>query len=743
MTSIPMAVEPSPLVRTVQRFADWGSGKHVQGPRLQPEQIWNPCNEPTWHYSGHPLNQEYSLTQLKLSNVRLNDQLLPKPQECRMSYDAINLPYPADHPYLSHIPQKDVLPNFDSPDDPQRGNEAKRNPPLHPTAGRKNDTTIIEQKVKGFGYRLEKETILPESQKMGHLQSADKSFFQNLKTPSSGQQIFYPIPLKLFGTNSDNRPNHLRISARTANALRNVERNQWLPDYTLNYTGYGPTNPMKLDNFEDKLEASRHRAGAQVDETLYPNSVPTFVPPRPVEGVVARHLAGRTTNQRPKYRNDQEMKKPESETERQERWLKNDREYVNLPEPPFRDGRWKEMEYAASSGAALESVAAALALKRSQSQPNLSSGSESQHPKAKNYLPEMKAAMKRDVQEMEARNRLKALEVSTPEGNVSALRRKLKLASKFETANVFYDHVGKFVGERGGLYQTSYQPHQLAASLGREGVKAEVQLNSPESLHVETGLNGEMDGVNRDSATYLKVASSAPPPHLPVAIEDFKKMKAIKNLRLMPNSINAAAVMQEGGFVETTTSLTSAYNFPKFLQEQELGAHVQADASRAISNENHRISNVKVRVATPALVPSTASSSADRAPTPRRPIPDTEMPEEVVVERVAPVDENVGSTNPRIINLSAPDKDAERRTKDWRHSWRPGEGVPRPQSLLTNLQNAFRKSQVHRKFHATFPETAPDLRDHGVLKHVRKHEFTGGNAQMLRGHVADVPSFPC
>ena len=70
---------------------------------------------------------------MKLSNVRLNDQLLPKPQECRMSYDAINLPYPADHPYLSHIPQKDLLSNFDSPDDPQRGNEAKRNPPLHPT----------------------------------------------------------------------------------------------------------------------------------------------------------------------------------------------------------------------------------------------------------------------------------------------------------------------------------------------------------------------------------------------------------------------------------------------------------------------------------------------------------------------------------------------------------------------------------------------------------------------------------
>ena len=49
---------------------------------------------------------------------------------------------------------------------------------------------------------------------------------------------------------------------------------------------------MKLDNFNDKLDTFKLRAGSQVEETLYPNSVPTFVPPRPVEGVIARHLAG-------------------------------------------------------------------------------------------------------------------------------------------------------------------------------------------------------------------------------------------------------------------------------------------------------------------------------------------------------------------------------------------------------------------------------------------------------------------
>jgi len=258
---------------------------------------------------------------------------------------------------------------------------------------------------------------------------------------------------------------------------------------------------------------------------------------------------------------------------------------------------------------------------------------------------------------------------------------------------------------------------------------------------VETGLNAEMDGINEISATYEKVASSAPPPLLPAAIEDFKRMKRANIIRLSPNTINAAPVVQEGGFVETTTSLTSAYNFPKFLQEQQLGASTQ-DNSQAISKDNHILSAVKTTVQTPPPPPPTGlESKEDRPSTARPPIPVAEEPEAVVVDRVPPVDENVGSHNPRIINLSAPEGEANRRTKDWRHSWRPGEGVPRPQTLLNGLQNAFRKSDAHKKFHAAFPESAPDLRDHIALG--RKHEFLGGNAQALRGHVAAVPAFPC
>ena len=69
--------------------------------------------------------------------------------------------------------------------------------------------------------------------------------------------------------------------------------------------------------------------------------------------------------------------------------------------------------------------------------------------------------------------------------------------------------------------------------------------------------------------------------------------------------------------------------------------------------------------------------------------------------------------------------------KDERFNWEPGCGTPRPQSSLLDLQNAFRKSDVRRKFHENFSETNPDLRENHTRG--RKHEFGGINAQVFRG----------
>lgn len=42
------------------------------------------------------------------------------------------------------------------------------------------------------------------------------------------------------------------ISQKTANATRNLERQQWKTTYDVSHSGIGPKNQYKLDNLQDK-----------------------------------------------------------------------------------------------------------------------------------------------------------------------------------------------------------------------------------------------------------------------------------------------------------------------------------------------------------------------------------------------------------------------------------------------------------------------------------------------------------
>ena len=68
---------------------------------------------------------------------------------------------------------------------------------------------------------------------------------------------------------------------------------------------------------------------------------------------------------------------------------------------------------------------------------------------------------------------------------------------------------------------------------------------------------------------------------------------------------------------------------------------------------------------------------------------------------------------------------------DARFDWQPGSGVPRPQTSLLKLQDAFVKSEVRKKFHDTFAETNPELRFN--ISKGKKHQFGGFNAQVIHG----------
>lgn len=46
----------------------------------------------------------------------------------------------------------------------------------------------------------------------------------------------------------------MKLSERTADTLRNVERSHWQTSYDLAHTGLGDANPMCLDNYNEKME---------------------------------------------------------------------------------------------------------------------------------------------------------------------------------------------------------------------------------------------------------------------------------------------------------------------------------------------------------------------------------------------------------------------------------------------------------------------------------------------------------
>ena len=85
---------------------------------------------------------------------------------------------------------------------------------------------------------------------------------QQVKSPNSGQQQFYPIPPKSILPNHAPRKLDNTLNPHTANALRNVERSQWNTTYSNNFSGYGPSNALRLDNYDEKVDKEQ-RSGIE------------------------------------------------------------------------------------------------------------------------------------------------------------------------------------------------------------------------------------------------------------------------------------------------------------------------------------------------------------------------------------------------------------------------------------------------------------------------------------------------
>ncbi|KAL3836233.1 hypothetical protein ACJMK2_021672 [Sinanodonta woodiana] len=570
---------------------EWGSGKYKQDVN-----VFVP-GPPTWHYSGKPIDQFYRLTQLKLSNVRSNDELLPEPQASDMGAVLINRTFPAEHPYSGHISRTAIFPKFDSPEDPKRGINARAIQPINAEMPATAYDVKIVHKTKGFGDRREIQALPKESEKRALEWNGETGFNQLVKA-HGGRQQYYPIPPKVVTPNLQNRWPEMRVSMRTANALRNMERDQWQTTYDLNHTGIGPSNPKKLDNLGDKIQ-TLEVYGIE-DDTLYPRSINTFDPPRPYQGRIARTLLQKPQNQMPLREESTDYKRKKTLTEIEEDRLWNGKEYVNLPHPreDHEGERWIELEDAAHQIPNLAAVEEA----KTKSYPNEPPYKPAEPPSndEEGYLKTQKDERDKQIQEIEAQNRWKVLESHTPGHAITALNHKMALVSDVEKPPAFYGHEGRYNEERAGLYKTSYIPERLAYSMNALDLSGPELANTfhshVDALHLPTTLSQDMRDAFRRSRTLNDMPAnlSGDRRESRELMNQYISLKEAQKKRLQPTNETARTKVQEKETILKDSTTADSYNVKKFLQENELGKHARNEPLHVMSTENQNLNNVRM-----------------------------------------------------------------------------------------------------------------------------------------------------
>ncbi|XP_028836878.1 uncharacterized protein C7orf31 homolog isoform X2 [Denticeps clupeoides] len=204
------------------------------------------------------INQYYDLTDTKRSNLRLNDQLIPKPTDINLG-----------------------------------GMLAGDKRPLNPLIPTNAPEVILLNKTKGCPYRHEIVKVPMETERKGMSWPGQHGFLDYPKPTNGVSQGFYPKPPKTVCPNCSLRDWGSTLSKRTANILCNLEKLQWVTSYQMHFTGNGPSNPLKLDDFDEQTIDTATQQGTPYATRLRERSHPVFVPPRPLDGRRARILQGR------------------------------------------------------------------------------------------------------------------------------------------------------------------------------------------------------------------------------------------------------------------------------------------------------------------------------------------------------------------------------------------------------------------------------------------------------------------
>ncbi|XP_048378387.1 uncharacterized protein C7orf31 [Stegostoma tigrinum] len=239
------------------------------------------------------IDQYYDLTQLKKSQLRATDQLIPSSAELALAQKQIRLPFPAEHPYFSHISKFAVFPDFISASDPHTGTRAGQLLPINPDMPAKSYDVTVAKKIKGSPYRIESQEvpIVPK----GLAWPGQEGFTHYPKSEKDRKQAIYPTPPKLIAPNKTESILEHAVSERTANILKNIEKSHWLSSYKRDFTGSGPMNPLQLDDYHEKTIAKMTGKYTYFSE-LKEQSHPAFLPNPPLRPLKKKEISKVSTD---------------------------------------------------------------------------------------------------------------------------------------------------------------------------------------------------------------------------------------------------------------------------------------------------------------------------------------------------------------------------------------------------------------------------------------------------------------
>ncbi|XP_071943557.1 uncharacterized protein [Antedon mediterranea] len=652
---------------------------------------------------GLPIEQYYNLTSLKKSNVRLNDQLLPRPEKCDMTAIQIDRMFPAEHPYSSHMSRYAVFPSFsNTPDDYKTGDAQKQALPKHQEIPSNPHPVTIGTKSKGAAHRWEIQHLPPDSLKRALSWPGD-TFFQQRKTPHSGQQQFYPVPPKAVLPNHAPRQLDYTINPKTANALRNVERSQWVTTYSKQYTGYGPANALALDNYDEKVDAER-KTGIE-DHSLRPRSYPTFTPARPYEGRISR-MVGPNQLLRCVIKDGRIKYVPFTPKTQIE--MDKAKEYANLPsethdsfQDPAKLAQWKKLQQSSQHPGT--------ELKQHEAMNSLSLSDKEF--KQKDPMKELVEKHTSELKELTGNTRWRQAELQEHHDDLRLLKRKVDYTTPLLRPPVYYDTLHNIYSTKPPYYYDGDNPYEY-------DYVGPWDYHKTNAIIDQYAKEGNLELPKTDDATRVhpfdwdKYQFAGSPGNKSYVMPKYTGNQLLNGISRLEQSVAQKPV----------------------AQSNYVHSHNPDRIKSALTARNAEINLTDLNASLPSVYTSRRSP-----PSPAKSVQINGTVRVATGGGNEPLDVKEYGHNTHNAILSGPsDYDAYRSTRvdgrhinpegarDRRFDWTADSIYRRDQTKLLEMQDSFTKSGTRDQFHKTFAETAPDVRSN--INTGKSHSFEGEHA---------------